>query len=234
MSINIRGRIHTNCQMNIYSEFCVTTKIKNIHMNQMKRLAIIFSGAFLLSSFSAFSQTEAENETQDNNLRTDYRRLIENTETFKQYKVVPITDLNSFEKKLADTLSRYKNEIVVAEREEREAKKTADSLRSEVQELKANLEETQKMVDGILFLGMPMTKSGYNALVWSIVAILLIGLGVVYFLYYNSNKVTKQTKIDKARVDNELEELRKTSHEKQVKIKRELQTALNKLEEHNR
>lgn len=203
-------------------------------MNQMKRLAIIFSGAFLLSSFSAFSQTEAENETQDNNLRTDYRRLIENTETFKQYKVVPITDLNSFEKKLADTLSRYKNEIVVAEREEREAKKTADSLRSEVQELKANLEETQKMVDGILFLGMPMTKSGYNALVWSIVAILLIGLGVVYFLYYNSNKVTKQTKIDKARVDNELEELRKTSHEKQVKIKRELQTALNKLEEHNR
>lgn len=203
-------------------------------MNGMKRLAIILSGAFFLSSFAVFGQSETETQTQDNNLKSDYRGLIENTETFKQYKVIPITDLNSFDKKLTDTLNLYKSEIEVAERGEREAKKTADSLRSEVQELTTNLEETQKMVDGILFLGMPMTKSGYNALVWSIVAILLIALGVVYFLYYNSNKVTKQTKIDKARVDNELEELRKTSHEKQVKIKRELQTALNKLEEHNR
>ncbi|PTB92351.1 hypothetical protein C9994_14230 [Marivirga lumbricoides] len=142
--------------------------------------------------------------------------------------------MNSFEGKLSDTLSRYQNEIAVAENEERAAKKTADSLRSEVQELTTNLEETQKLVDGIFFLGIPMTKSGYNALVWSIVAILVIALGVVYYLFYNSHKVTRQTKIDKARVDNELEELRKTSHEKQVKIKRELQTALNKLEEHNR
>jgi hypothetical protein len=46
--------------------------------------------------------------------------------------------------------------------------------------------------------------------------------------------MTRQAKKDKELVDQELEDLRKRSHEKQVKIKRELQTALNKLEEQRR
>ncbi|MBK6266268.1 hypothetical protein JKA74_14575 [Marivirga sp. S37H4] len=200
-------------------------------MNIIKGFSIICLGYFLLSSSASMAQSE---EAQDNGLENTFRGMIEGSETFQQYKVIPITKINSFEKQLSDTLENYQSQIEQAEISKNNAEQTADSLRSEVQLLTTDLEETQKQVDGILFLGMPMTKSGYNIMFWTIVAILIIGLALVYALFLNSNRVTKQTKVEKERVDNELEELRKTSHEKQVKIKRELQTALNKLEEQNR
>ncbi len=199
-------------------------------MNLIKRFSIIYLGFALLTLSSSMAQSEQEN----NDLKSTFREMIESSETFQQYKVIPIAKLNSFQSQLSDTLSSYQQEIAIAEKAKSSAEQTADSMRAEVQTLTIDLEETQKQVDGILFLGMPMTKSSYNVMFWTIVAILLIGLGVVYFLFMNSNRVTKQTRAEKVRVDNELEDLRKTSHEKQVKIKRELQTALNKLEEQNR
>lgn len=199
-------------------------------MNKIKSLAIIFSGVFFLTASLAVAQSE----TQDQDLEAKYRDLIETSETFQQYKVIPITKLNNFEKQLVDTLQKYNEQIQQAERQKLQAQQTADSLRAEVLLLSEELEETKEQVDAILFFDIPMTKTAYNVMLWTIVGILIIGLVLVYLLYLNSQRVTKQSKQDKERLDNELEELRKSSHEKQVKIKRELQTALNKLEEQNR
>lgn len=199
-------------------------------MNKMKRFATLLISTYFLAIFIVNAQTEELDAT----LKSSFRDLIDNSETFQQYKVIPIVKMNSFEKQLTDTLQLYKSKISTANEAENSANLKVDSLKSEVVDLQTELEETQEMVDGILFLGIPMNKSSYTIMVWTIIFILLAGIVFVYVLYLNSNRVTKQTKNDKNRVDNELEELRKTSHEKQVKIKRELQTALNKLEEQNR
>ena len=199
-------------------------------MNKIKCFATILIGTFLITLSPAFAQTEE----QDATLKSTFNDLIENSETFQQYKVIPIVKMNSFGKQLTDTIQGYK--VVISEEisAKNKANQKVDSLKSEVSDLETELKETQLMVDGIMFLGMPMNKSGYTIMVWSIIFVLLAGIIIVYVLFLNSNRVTKQTKVEKNRVDNELEELRKASHEKQVKIKRELQTALNKLEEQNR
>lgn len=199
-------------------------------MNKIKCFATILLGTFLITLSPAFAQTEE----QDATLKSTFNDLIENSETFQQYKVIPIVKMNSFGKQLTDTIQGYK--VVISEEisAKNKANQKVDSLKSVVSDLETELKETQLMVDGIMFLGMPMNKSGYTIMVWSIIFVLLAGIIIVYVLFLNSNRVTKQTKVEKNRVDNELEELRKASHEKQVKIKRELQTALNKLEEQNR
>jgi Skp family chaperone for outer membrane proteins len=84
------------------------------------------------------------------------------------------------------------------------------------------------------FFGILITKSVYNVILWGIVIGLVVLLIFLYLAFLNANRVAKQAKNDKVRVDEELEDLRKTDHDKQVKIKRELQTALNKLDELNK
>jgi peptidoglycan hydrolase CwlO-like protein len=199
-------------------------------MNKIKRFAIVLIGTYFLALITVYAQSEE----QDATLESNFRVLRENSETFQQYKVIPIVSLNSFEKQLSDTLQAYKTKVSEANNAKNTAFKKADSLKSEMTDLQAELDETQLLVDGIMFLGMPMQKSSYTIMVWSIIFVLLAGVIFIYVLFLNSNRVTKQTRIGKNRVDNELEELRKAAHEKQVKIKRELQTALNKLEEQNR
>lgn len=199
-------------------------------MNKIK----LFTTLLVVTYFIVLTTVNAQSEEQDNSLQSNFKGLIDDSETFQQYKVIPIVKMNSFAKQLSDTLKGYKSKISEEIAEKNAANAKVDSLKSEVNDLQVELEETQLLVDGIMFLGMPMNKSSYTIMVWSIIFVLLAGIIFVYILFYNSNRVTKQTKIDKNRVDNELEELRKTAHEKQVKIKRELQTALNKLEEQNR
>ncbi len=199
-------------------------------MNKIKRFATLFIGIYFMSLAMGIAQSEE----QDATLKSTFNDLIENSETFQQYKVIPIVKLNSFEKQLADTLQNNKAKLNEEIQAKNNSNQKVDSLKSNVGDLQTELEETQLMVDGIMFLGMPMNKSTYTIMVWSIIFVLLAGIIFVYVLFLNSNRVTKQTKIEKNRVDNELEDLRKSAHEKQVKIKRELQTALNKLEEQNR
>jgi preprotein translocase subunit SecF len=187
---------------------------------------------FVLVVGPAFAQAEEENIPQK--LSDQYKDMIESSETFQQYKVIPITKMNGFGEALKDTLSRYRNNIVSVKNERDAVEENNDSLQQQLADVKIELTETQKEVDSMNFFGILITKSVYNVILWGIVIGLVVLLIFLYLAFLNANRVAKQAKNDKVRVDEELEDLRKTAHDKQVKIKRELQTALNKLDELNK
>ena len=187
---------------------------------------------FVLVVGQAFAQVEEENIPQK--LSDQYKDMIESSETFQQYKVIPITKMNGFGEAMKDTLSRYRNNIVSIKNERDAVEENNDSLQQQLADVKIELTETQKEVDSMNFFGILITKSVYNVILWGIVIGLVVLLIFLYLAFLNANRVAKQAKNDKVRVDEELEDLRKTAHDKQVKIKRELQTALNKLDELNK
>ena len=171
---------------------------------------------------------------QQENLSNQFDEMVESSETFEKYKVISIAKINAFKSQLNDSLMSLKQQIQTSQSDRKNAITLADSAQRNMKDLQVALEMTQKAVDEIFLLGIPMTKKAYNITMWSIVIVLIVGLVLIYMTYLNSSRLTKQANKDKDRLDNELEELRKRSHEKQLKIKRELQTALNKLDEMNR
>ncbi len=177
--------------------------------------------------FDAFAQEDAK-------LSEQYQNMVESSETFEKYKVIPIIKVNSFGEVLSDTINNLNQQVSSAKDAQLTAEKERDSAKAQMNDLKAELEQARSVVDEMPLFGIPMTKTTYNIVMWSLVVILLAGLVIVYIMFMNSFRLTKQAKRDKERVDEELEDLRKRSHDKQVKIKRELQTALNKLEEYRR
>jgi short subunit fatty acids transporter len=191
------------------------------------KFLVIFSIVVFAIQFDAEAQEDAK-------LSDQYQNMIESSETFESYKVIPITKVNSFGQILNDTISTLKESVSSAKKAKSKAETERDSANSQMNTLKSELEETQAIVDEMPFLGIPMSKTTYNIAMWSIVVILIGGLVLVYIMFLNSYRMTRQAKKDKELVDQELEDLRKRAHDKQVKIKRELQTALNKLEEQRR
>jgi biopolymer transport protein ExbB/TolQ len=191
------------------------------------KILVIFSIIAFAIQFDAKAQEDAK-------LSDQYQNMIESSETFEKYKVIPISKVNAFGQIMNDSINELKESVAIAKSARLKAETERDSAKSKMNGLTSELEETQKAVDEMPFLGIPMSKTTYNVVMWSIVVILIAGLVLVYIMFLNSYRLTRQAKKDKELVDQELEDLRKRSHDKQVKIKRELQTALNKLEEQRR
>jgi preprotein translocase subunit SecF len=189
--------------------------------------------SYLLFIFVAapFAYAQEENSTGPKSLEMQFEEMINNSETFQQFKVIPIVKMNSFKTVLSDTLINYQLIIDNIEKKRNTVAMQNDSLVKNVDNLASELTETRKLVDGIQLFGATVTKTTYNVVLWGIVIGLLIILIVLYLAFFNANRVAKQAKNDKLRVDDELEDLRKTGNEKQVKVKRELQTALNKIDD---
>jgi septal ring factor EnvC (AmiA/AmiB activator) len=76
--------------------------------------------------------------------------------------------------------------------------------------------------------GMQMSKGGYNALMLIIIAGLLALLLLFIFKFKNSNSVTKQAKKTLLETEDEYEEYRRNSLEREQKVRRQLQDEINK------
>jgi septal ring factor EnvC (AmiA/AmiB activator) len=105
----------------------------------------------------------------------------------------------------------------------------------EITDLKDNLSNTQNALDtttseknSMALFGMQMSKTGYNVLMWSIIAGLLGLLLLFIYKFKNSNTVTKGAKQALAEIEEEFEEHRKTALEREQKVRRQLQDEINK------
>ncbi len=115
------------------------------------------------------------------------------------------------------------------------ATNTINTQQTEINTLKTDLTKTQETLDAtnqekdsMQFLGMQMSKTGYNVLMWSIIAGLFGLLLFFIFKFKHSNVVTKTTKTDFAELEAEFKEHRRTALEREQKVKRELQDLINK------
>ena len=173
----------------------------------------------------------ALSQTENTSLNEQFKDVLDNTESFKQYKVVPKTTLNGLFKQVLDSVAKEKSKIVTLNSEISTQKSTIDGLQSQLATVTCDLEESNTLNESIGFLGVDFQKSVYNIIIWGIIILLAAGVGLIYMLFSRSNKVTKTTQNDLKRLTSEFDDYKTKAHEKQVKLKRELQTAMNTLHE---
>lgn len=188
--------------------------------------SLIISLIYIFSA-SSFAIAQSESST----LNQQFQEVFENTESFKQYKVVPKTTLNSLFKQVTDSMKKVERQISGLENEISTQQAQISKLNTQLNALNSDLEKSNTMNDSIAFLGVDFQKPVYNILVWSLIILLAVAVGFIYMLFKRSHKITRTTQNDLNRLTTEFDTYKTTAHEKQVKLKRDLQTAMNTLHE---
>ena len=209
---------------------------------------LLFFGTVVSAQTSpaAPKATAAQTDPKINTLQQQFNylkyRSSTHTEFNQDYKVVKLRNLDAFWKNVADTLRARELKVKQArkgiEQELVQAKQSLQAQENQLQTLKQ--ENTQKDLEvqksahnvaNISFLGLDMNKTTFVILSWGIIILLLAGLGVLFYLYKNSKYVTDEKIKSYNDIEQEFKTHKQTSREKELKIKRELQTEMNRVEE---
>ncbi len=146
----------------------------------------------------------------------------------RSYEVIPRTMMLNLKKNTIDSLNAVQNRLNSATDLIATQKNEINTLKTNLGSTQETLTDTNKEKDSMELLGMQMSKTGYNALMWSIIAGLLGLLLFFIFKFKHSNIITKETKNAFSELEDEFKEHRRVALEREQKVKRELQDLINK------
>ena len=187
----------------------------------MKKLVASIIAVLTVASLSA----------QEQNLNEEYKALKEKSETYNEYKVIKESRLDEFwsnvqsnEQELNVTINSLNDKI--------------DQLNTEVETKEAARQKAENAMTEldyaathITVLGIEFSKSAFKMFSGFTVLGLAIGLGFVFFLFKQTHSDSKKTAGLLNEVESEYQDYRQKSLDKYVKLKRDYQTAQNRLTE---
>ena len=155
----------------------------------------------------------------------DYLNSISNN--YQEYKVVKKTHLEEIRSNVLDSLNVFKNQLATVNQDLTTRQAKIGDLEKQVTETNKQLEVAEAARDNFEFLGMPIHKTAYVTMMWTIVGILAAAFLFFLFRYSQSHRVISRAKKDLAETIEEFEQHRKNTLERERKLKRELVDAMN-------
>lgn len=168
---------------------------------------------------------------QDQTLEGKYQEMIEDSETYEIYKVIRSTRLDNFWKEAMDSINTQNVEIAELQSNINALNEKINNQNARINTLEKELVASNETNNTIGFLGIDFNKAVYHVIVWAIVGACVLMIFILFGMFKRSNAVTANALKDFHELEGEYDSHKAKSHEKYVKIKRELQTAVNKLEE---
>jgi predicted RNase H-like nuclease (RuvC/YqgF family) len=193
----------------------------------LKKITPIF--LLMILPLMVFSQEPANEESANPSLSDIYQEMYNKAETYNTYKVIKIATLNTFWKNVMDSLNNYKQEIAARNKEIVDLNTKIEELNVKIGDLESALQKSRNEANSISFLGLLISKSTYNVIVWGIIFGLLIFVFLGYGSHMRSQKLYQVTRKEFMKLVDEFESLKKSAHEKKIKLGRELQTERNKV-----
>ncbi|OEK01254.1 hypothetical protein BFP97_06895 [Roseivirga sp. 4D4] len=193
-------------------------------MNQPKHAK--WAGVFVLLLSLSFTVYAQENRP----LRNILSDIMSESESYEEYKVIKTSKLLNFRTAMIDSISAYQLQIKNLEMSSIETKAELKTIQTEFDLIKEKLQISEDQNAKIGFLGLSVKKGFYNALVWSLIALLATIVVVVYTRIKHVCSVVKRVKSAYSKIVEEYRHQRFQATEKQITLRRELQTALNRLE----
>ncbi len=193
-----------------------------------KILLILFL-AISLSNFSQESEPEPQVIEEDTSLEGQFDKIYRISTTYQVYKVIGKDKYLELKKNVLDSLKDAKS--LISEKEsllkaERDNIKGTKDLLLKTQ---SELEASKKNENSISLFGTELSKTTYNLSLWSIIIVSLLALSYFIFKFSQSNVLTKEAQNNLLDVEQEFEEHRKKSLEREQKLRRQLQDEVNKL-----
>ncbi len=185
-----------------------------------------------LSLLTAQNPPQEKLSLNSGTIDNQFEFVIKKSYTYKGngkiYKNVERYWLDALRAHTIDSLNAVKDQL-------NSTKQLVDNQDKEIQVLKTNLADTNSTLDqtnleknSMSLFGFLMSKTGYNVLLWSIIAGLLALLLFFIYKFNNSNAITRQAKFALSETEEEFEDHRKRALEREQKVMRRLQDELNK------
>lgn len=207
-------------------------KIRTINNKKMKRTQKLLFLLLLFIATQTFAQDQNEpavaKPVSKNSISGQFDELYRKSGSYQEYKVINKEKYNELKLVVLDTIQNLNKKMagtsVVINRQKAEI----DSLKVNLKKTNDNLIEVTKNVEDIDGFGVPMKKSNYNVLVYSLLGSLL-ALSLFFMLRYRqSNKLTEQAQKALKDTEEEYDNYKRVSIEREQKVRRELQDEINK------
>ncbi|MFY0712914.1 tRNA (guanine-N1)-methyltransferase [Seonamhaeicola sp. NFXS20] len=202
-------------------------------MNPIKQSTFIF--LFLLVSLTSLNaQGKLEPQSiNEGSINDKFEYVLRKSGNFKgtnglPYEAVKRSMLLSLQKQTNDSINTLKSKLLKSNTTIINQNKEINDLKSNLSKTQATLDNTNKEKDSMALFGMQMSKTGYNMLMWTIIAALLALLILFIYKFKNSNAITKKAKQNLAEIEEEFDEHRRVALEREQKVRRQLQDEINK------
>ena len=190
--------------------------MKNLYLTII-RYALL-SAILVLLALKGNGQTGMPEEFNKGTLREQMNYLEDRTRIYESYRAVREDMFQKIKVNALDSLNQAKNKIIRLNSQTILLNQTIDSLKTSLATNQTSMDEITKERNSIQLLGMNVDKSTYNAVVWAIIAILLVILAMGYVIFKRNLLVINNTKKDLKDLNLEFEAYRKTSREAREKM----------------
>jgi len=194
----------------------------------MKMNAFGLLTALLFASTLTIAQSDSESV---NSLSNQFEELKKKSNNYQNYEVVDRAVLDDFWNNIEDSLNVQKQEISDLKKNLSSTQKNVTELEAQISERDNKITEQSERIDNMSFLGVQISKGTYVTITWAIIFILIVVVLIVYFRFKKANKVTTETRKEFNSLQSEFETHRQRARENETKIKRDLQTEINRVEE---
>jgi len=189
-----------------------------------KNSSLFISALIIFSTFQlAVSQTtDTGNSLRSGAIDSQFEYIYESSNNFDDYKVVKKTNLDQLKSNILDSMKTMRSEV--ADQKSLMQSKN-DSIGSLNNMLVVSESEKQTAIDAkdnFTFLGIGVQKAFYSSMMWVLVAVLATALAFFSFQYLKSFSRIKKAQRDLEEFQEEFENHRKNTLDRERKMKREL------------
>jgi hypothetical protein len=180
------------------------------------RCALMFG--LIMLSFTGNGQTTMPEMLVKGSMKEQMNYIQEKTRIYQDYRAIREDMFQKIKGNALDSLNAAKTEINSLKMSARERNITIDSLNASIETVRTDLDKMTKTKNSIRLLGMEINKVAYNAILWTIIAV-LAGLLIIGFLAFRRNRtVTVHTKREIEELKKEFEAYRKAAREAREKM----------------
>jgi hypothetical protein len=161
----------------------------------------------------------------DKSLNGQYQYVLSKTYHYQQPMIAALW------KNINDSLSATKRTLKEVQAKLNTQNQSISSLQSDVKTKEQSITESNSRRDQISLLGIYMTKTAYNLLMWGLVIVFGLGLLIVILRTGGATREAKYRTKLYDEVSEEFQAYKVKANEKEKKLARELQTERNKVDE---
>ena len=195
---------------------------------KLTRIAYFLKFALITFILLTSSKTALSQPLDTLNITSKIDYILDNSNKYQEFKVVKKTWLLDLKSHISDSLTVFANDAAKASNKIDAQQKEIESLKTTISETNNVLSTANSEKNKISLLGMSLQKGAYNTIMFTTIIVLLILLFVYIIRFRTSNKSTVETKKNYTVLDEEFEQFKKTTLEKEQKLKRQLQDEINK------
>lgn len=199
-------------------------------MQRIKTLAFVLLSLIISTNIYSQEKQDADDKLSlsEGTIDNQFEYVIRRSNNYQDYKVIKKKWLYELKAHTLDTLKAIHKTLDETQAIVTTQSNEINGLKDQLASTNATLTSTKEEKDNMSLFGMPMSKSAYRSIMWSVIGALLLLLLTFIYKFNKSNTVTRQSKQALSDIEEEFEEHRRNALEREQVVRRQLQDEINK------